>query len=172
MQHIIQNILYKNATQCWECVLKSVFQFKELLKEDVPFNAAEYDQAVNTLQQANSFYKETLKSAQKLLGPSSSSVPDDVIKWRDQLLDEFRILAVSQEFEELLLELQKDEYLRGWMTEKEIAVLLLKHYQTQQSGKRRLSNIKVRIILDHLDGLLTEACELNRKLIQKRQSNP
>jgi len=169
MQHIIQNILYKNATKCWESVLKSIYLFKELLKENISFSSAEYDQAVNILQEANNLYKETLKSAQKLLGPSSSRVSDDYLKWRDQLLDEFRILAVSQEFESLRLELQKDEYLRGWMTEEEIAALLMKHFQTQQSGKRKLSNIKVRIILDHLDALLTEACELNRKVIQKRK---
>jgi len=171
MQHIIQNILYKNAAKCWESVLKSIYLFKELLKENVSFSSAEYDQAVNILHEANSLYKETLKSAQKLLGPSSSRVSDDYLKWRDQLLDEFRILAMSQEFEGLRLELQKDEYLRGWMTEEEIAALLMKHFQTQQSGKRKLSNIKVRIILDHLDALLTEACELNRKVIQKRKSD-
>lgn len=141
------------------------------MKEEVSFSSAEYDQAVNILQEANSLYKETLKSAQKLLGPSSSYVTDEYKKWRDQLLDEFRILAVSQEFEDLRIELQKDEYLRGWMTEEEIAALLMKHFQTQQSGKRRLSNIKVRIILDHLDALLTEACELNRKVVQKRKSD-
>lgn len=169
MQHIIQNILYKNATKCWECVLKSIYLFKELLKEDIAFSAAEYDQAVNVLQEANSLYKETLKSAKKLLGPFSSDVSDDYLKWRDQLLDEFRILAVSQEFKDLQRELQKDEYLRGWMTEDEITVLLKKHFQAQQSGKRRLSNIKVRIILDHLNALLTEACELNREVIQKRK---
>jgi hypothetical protein len=171
MQHIIQNILYKNATKCWECILKSIYLFKELLKEDIAFNPEEYDQAVNILQEANSLYKETLKSAKKLLGPSDSHVSDHYLKWRDQLLDEFRILAVGQEFEDLQMELQKDEYLRGWMTEEEITVLLRKHFQAQQSGKRRLSNIKVRIILDHLDALLTEACELNREVMQKRQSN-
>jgi len=171
MQHIIQNILYKNATKCWECVLKSIYLFKELLKEDIAFSTEEYDRAVDILHEANSLYKETLESAKKLLGPSSSYVSDDYLKWRDQLLDEFRILAVSQEFKDLQQELLKDEYLRGWMTEDEITVLLRKHFQAQQSGKRRLSNIKVRIILDHLNALLTEACELNREVIQKRQQN-
>ncbi len=169
MQHIIQNLLYKNAAKCWECVLKSIYSFKELLKEDTAFSTEEYDRAVEILHEANSLYKETLKSAKKLLGPSSSYVSDDYLKWRDQLLDEFQILAVSQEFEDLKLELQKDEYLRGWMSKEEIAILLKKHFQAQQSGKRRLSNIKVRIILDHLNALLTEACELNRQVIQKRQ---
>lgn len=169
MQHIVQNILYKNATKCWECVLKSIYLFKELLKEDSAFNPEEYDRAVNLLHEANSLYKDTLKSAKKLLGPSDSHVSDDYLKWRDQLLDEFRILAVGQEFEDLKLELQKDKSLRRWMTEDEITALLKKHFQTQQSGKRRLPNIKVRMILDHLNTLLTEACELNREIIQKRQ---
>jgi hypothetical protein len=171
MQHIVQNILYKNATKCWESVLKSIYLFKELLKENVSFRSEEYDQAVNILHEANQLYKETLKSAQKLLGPSHSQVSDEYLKWRDQLLDEFRILAVGQEFRDLQRELLKDKHLRRWMTEEEIAALLMKHFQTQQSGKRKLSNIKVRIILDHLDALLIEAFELNREVVQKRSSS-
>jgi hypothetical protein len=171
MQHIIQNILYKNATRCWECVLKSIYTFKELLKEDIAFSTEEYERAVDILHEANSLYKETLESAKKLLGPSSSHTSKDYQKWRDQLLDEFRILAVGKEFKDLEQELQKDDYLRGWMTEDEIDALLKKHFQSQQSGKRRLSNIKVRIILDYLNTLLAEACELNREVIQKRQKN-
>ncbi len=171
MPYIIQNVLCKNATECRESVLKSIYLFKELLKEDVPFNAEEYERAENILHEANGHYTETLKSAQKLLGSSSSNVSDEYLKWRDQLLDEFRILAASQELEDLRLELQKDEYLRGWMTEEEIAVFLMKHFHAQQSGKRKLSNIKVRIILDYLNDLLAEARELNRKVIQKRQEN-
>ena len=170
MQQGTENLIYHKASKCWEYVNMSVDMFNMLLKDKGDFNAAEYYKARNLLRDAEGFLKEALKNAKKLLGPIPAYTSEDYQKWRDELLEEFQILAMSQEYEELKSELFEDDFLREWMDEESIESLLKKHFQTQQSGKRKLSNIKVRIILDRLEDLIHDAKEMNKKAIKKQHS--
>ncbi len=170
MQQGTENIIYQKASKCWECVNRSVEMFSELLKEEGDFNAADYYKSRNLLRDADDFLREAVKNAKKMLGPIPAYTSDDYQKWRDELLEEFHILAMSQEYENLRSELFEDEYLRQWIDEESIERLLKKHFQTQQSGKRKLSNIKVRIILDRLEELINQAEDMNKQAVQKQQS--
>jgi len=170
MQQGTENLIYQKASKCWECVNRSVKMFDTLLKEDADFDTSNYYKARNLLREADGFLKDAFKNAKKLLGPTPAYTSEDYQKWRDELLEEFHILAMSQEYEELKTELFEDDFLRDWMDEKNIESLLKKHFQTQQSGKRKLSNIKVRIILDRLEELINNAKEMNLRAIQKQQS--
>jgi hypothetical protein len=163
MPQSTENLIYQKATKCWECVDKAIFLFTDLSKKEGTFSLPDYYKARNLLRDADAFYSETLKNAKKLLGPPPSYSSGDYLKWRDQLLEEFQILAMSQEYENLRSELAEDEFLRTKMNADVIERLLKKHFQTQQSGKRKLSNIKVRIILDRLEELMIEARELNKQ---------
>jgi hypothetical protein len=144
--------------------------FNSLLKDKTDFDTANYYKARNLLRDADGFLKDAMKNAKKLLGPTPAYTTEDYQKWRDELLEEFHILAMSQEYEELKTELFEDDFLRDWMDEKNIESLLKKHFQTQQSGKRKLSNIKVRIILDRLEELINQAKDMNKRAIQIQQS--
>ncbi len=170
MQKNPENLSYHKASKGWECVNKSVEMFSNLLKEEGGFNTADYYKARNLLRDADGFLKEALENAKKLLGPIPAYASDDYQKWRDELLEEFHILAMSQEYEDLRSELFEDEFLRDRMDEKSIEILLKKHFQTQKSGKRKLSNIKVRIILDRLEELINQAKDMNKQAVQKLQS--
>ena len=170
MQQGTENLIYHKASKCWECVNKSVEMFSNLLKEEESFKPADYYKARNLLRDADGFLKEALENAKKLLGPIPAYTADDYQKWRDELLEEFHILAMSQEYEDLRSELFKDEFLHEWMDEESIELLLKKHFQTQQSGKRKLSTIKVRIILDRLEDLINQAKDMNKQAVQKQQS--
>ena len=170
MQKGTENLIYQKASKSWEHVNKAVEIFNRLLKETGDFHAPDYYKARNLLRDADNYLKEAVQNAKKLLGPTPAYASEDYQKWRDELLEEFHILAMSQEYEDLRSELLADEFLREWMDEQSIEILLKKHFQTQQSGKRKLSNIKVRIILDRLDELLNQAKELNNQAIQRQQS--
>ncbi len=170
MPQSAENFVYLKATKCWDCVDKATLLFNNLMKEEGVSSIPEYYRARNLLRDAEGFYQEALKSAKRLLGPVPSYSSADYLKWRDQLLEEFQILAMSQEYESLRSELLDDEFLRARMTEDVIESLLKKHFQTQQSGKRKLSNIKVRMVLDRLAELLDEVKELNKKVGLKLQS--
>ena len=170
MQQGTENLIYQKASKCWECVNSSIAIFIELLKEEGDFNTANYYKARDSLRDADGFLNEALQNAKKLLGPIPSYAADDYQKWRDELLEEFQILAMSQDYEDLRSELFQDDFLREWMDEESIENLLKKHFQTQQSGKRKLSNIKVRIILDRLEDLISQAKEMNKQATQKQQA--
>ncbi len=165
-----ENLIYQKASKCWECVNKAVAIFDKLLSDEGDFNTPNYYKARNLLKDADGFLKEALKYAKKLLGPTPAYATGNYLKWRDELLEEFHILAMSQEFEDLRSELLEDEFLRKWMDQERIETLLKKNFQTQQSGKRKLSNIKVRIILDRLEELINKAKELNKRAVQKQQT--
>jgi len=164
MPQSTENFIYQKAAKCWECVDRALLLLANLIKEERNLNLPDYHRARNLLRDAEGFYNEALRNAKKLLGPPPSYSSVDYLKWRDQLLEEFQILAMSQEYESLRSELLEDEFLRARMTEDIIEALLKKHFQTQQSGKRKLSNIKVRMVLDRLAELLDEAKELNRQV--------
>ncbi len=169
MSQRTENTIYQKAAKCWECVDKALLLFADLMKEERNLNLPDYYRARNLLRDADGFYQEALKNAKKLLGPPPSYSSSDYLKWRDRLLEEFQILAMSQEYESLRSELLEDEFLQSRMTEVVIETLLKKHFQAQQSGKRKLSNIKVRMVLDRLTELLDEARELNKKVGLKLQ---
>ena len=170
MQQGTENLIYQKAAKCWESVNKALDMFTNLLKEGGDFVTADYYKARNLLRDAEGNLKDVFINAKKLLGPIPAYTTGDYQKWRDELLEEFQILAMSQEFEELKSELIADDFLKKWMDEKSIESLLKKHFQTQQSGKRKLSNIKVRIILDRLEELINNAKEMNKRAIQIQQS--
>jgi hypothetical protein len=170
MQQGTENLIYQKASKCWEYVDKSIEIFDTLLQHEGDFNTPDYYKARNLLRDAEGFLNDALKNAKKLLGPTPAYTSENYQKWRDELLEEFQILAMSQEYEELKSELFGDDFLCEWLDKKSIESLLKKHFQTQQTGKRKLSNIKVRIILDCLDELITQAKEMNKRSIQKQQS--
>jgi hypothetical protein len=170
MQKSTENLIYHKASKCWECVNRSIQMFSDLLKEKEGFDTAAYYKARNLLRDADGFYKEALKNAKKLLCPIPPYTSDDYHKWRDELLEEFHILAMSQEYEELKSELFEDEFLHEWMDNENIEQLLKKHFQTQQSGKRKLPNIKVRIILDRLEDLINQSKDMNKQAVHKQHS--
>jgi hypothetical protein len=140
--------------------------FEVLLGDKGDIDSSDYNVARNLLQDAEGSLGDTLENAKKLLGPSPAYATEDDQKWRDELLEEFQILAMSQEYEALKAELFEDEFLRKWMDEQSIERFLKKHFQTQQSGKRKLSNIKVRIILERLEDLIDQAKEMNERATQ------
>lgn len=170
MKQSTENLIYHKAAKCWECVNRSIQMFGDLLREKGDFDTADYYKARDSLRDAGEYFKETLKNAKKLLGPIPAYTTPDYQKWRDELLEEFHILAMSQEYEDLKSELFEDKSLNEWMDKESIELLLKKHFQTQQSGKRKLSNIKVRIILDYLEDLINRSRDMNKQAVQKQHS--
>jgi hypothetical protein len=112
-----------------------------------------------------------LKNAKKLLGSLPEYASEEFIKWRTEMLEEHHILTFSQEFEDLKSELVNDEIIKAWLREEEIEIFLKRHFQTQQEGKRKLENIKVRIVLDKLQELITQAKDLQKKAFEKQRSS-
>ena len=58
------------------------------------------------------------------------------------------------------------------MTAGEVEAYLAAHFDSQKSGKRKLANIKIRMVLDRLAGLAAQGTELQRTAQRKQQGLP
>lgn len=169
MDRQTENILYFKAGTCYDSLKLAIETFKEYLKAEVPASDPSYYKARNYLRDGEKFFQEALKEAKRLLGPLPAYSSPDFEKWRADFLSQHKILTSGQEFEALKEELLTDEQLGLWLSQEDIARLLLKNYESQRSGKRKLSNIKGRIILDGLSELLGRSQQLKKAAMEKLQ---
>jgi hypothetical protein len=171
MEKFAEAQIFPNVSKSFEELSPAIRIFKNLLEEDVAFNSTEYYRARNFVKSGEIFYQEALKNARKLLGPLPEYASEEFIKWRKEIVEKRHILAISQEFDQLKTELLEDENMKSWLTEDEITFYLQKHFHTQQEGKRKLVNIKVRIILVKLQELILQAKDLQKKAFDRQESS-
>jgi tetratricopeptide (TPR) repeat protein len=170
MNKFVEVQIFPKVTKSYEDVSAAISIFENLLAEGETFNSADYYKARNFFKSAESLFQEALANAKKILGPLPEYASDEFIHWRTEMLEEHHILARSQEFEELKSELENDDIMKAWLEKEEVERFLKKHFQTQQEGKRKLVNIKVRIVLDKLQELIVQAKDLQKKAFEKQQS--
>jgi len=78
---------------------------------------------------------------------------------------------IYKDYESLESEFFKDEILRKWMTVEEMKKFLKENIHSQRVGKRKLVNIKVRMIIDKLKELLRQARDLQKEVFKKQQES-
>jgi hypothetical protein len=172
MQVQIEREIYIRATRCQELLSKSIRTFRDYLTERIPANDPEYYRARNFLKEGKAFFDQTLQDAKKLLGPIPLYAPKDFEQSRSRLLVENKIVVQGRTLEELIAELQGDEFVRIIMTPAEVESYLRARFAAQNSGKRKLQNIKIRMTLDKLAELHVEGQELQKAAQRKQQGLP
>jgi hypothetical protein len=166
----IENQLYFKASRCFDSLKLAVGTFEQYLQPEVPANSPSYYKARNYLREAEKAFEEALIEAKRLLGPLPAYAAADFEKWRSEFLKRHKIVAESQELTSLREELLRDEQLARWLVPEELERLLLKNFEPQTKGKRRLANIKIRIVLDGLTMLLYRARQLQTKSMEKTKA--
>lgn len=170
MNRKIENLLYFRASDCFDSLKLAIQTFEDFFKEGVAAASPSYYKARNYLRDAEKFYQETFKEAKRLLCPLPPYASAEFEKWRIEFLSQHNILTASQELNGMKEELFNNGYLNQWMSKEDIERLLLKNFDAQKSGKRKLANIKVRIILDRLNELIVQAQQLKKKAMEKLQT--
>lgn len=165
--HIVPNI-HKSL----DSLNQSIQLFENFLGEAASSAPGDYYRARNLLKQGQTAFQEALTIAKKLLGPMPEYATEDYRAWRAAFLEEHHILTHCQELESCRVEFQRDEFLTELLNPEEIDALLNLHFQSQQEGKRKLENLKVRIALDKLSELLIHAQELQKQALIKHQQGP
>lgn len=170
MEKKAENQLYFKAANAFGHIQLAIASFETYLRAAEASSTPEYYKARNYLRDAEKFYEETIKEAKKLLGPLppySSAVYE---KWRADFLSQHRIQVEAQELDALKKELLQSAQLSEWLTPEDIERLLARDYEAQKGGRRKLANIKVRIILDRLQELRRQADDLKKKAMARLQS--
>jgi hypothetical protein len=163
--------IYIKASRSYDLLSKSIQAFQGYIQDNVAVGDPIYYRARNFLKEGKVFFEETLKEAKKLLGPIPVYAAKEFEQWKIQVLNENRIVIRGESPDELKTALMNDEFIRTMMMEVEIEAYVRDHFETQRSGKRKLANIKVRMILDKLIMLAGQGEEL-QKAAQKKQLAP
>jgi hypothetical protein len=172
MQVQIEREIYIRASRSYAVLSEAIQTFKGYLESYAASSAPEYYRARNLLKEGKAFYDQTILDAKKLLGPIPIYAARDFEKWRCQALAENKIIVKGQTADELRVELLGDDFLKTIMKPEEIECYLQANFETQRSGKRKLANIKIRMALDKLAGLVAEGQELQKTAQRKQQGLP
>jgi hypothetical protein len=168
----VERDIYIRATRCFELLTNAIKTFRDYLEERIPANDPEYYRARNFLKEGKAFFDQTLGDAKKLLGPIPVYAPKDFEQLRSRLLVENKIVVQGQTLEDLRSELLSDELVKVLMSPAEIEDYLQAGFEAQKKGKRKLQNIKIRMCLDKLAGLIAQGQELQKKAQLKQQGLP
>ena len=160
------------ATRSYAILSESIQTFRAYLEGHVSANAPEYYRARNLFKEGKAFFDQTVQDAKKLLGPIPIYAAPDFEKWRTQALIENRITVRGQTVDDLREELLADDFLKALMSPGEIEAYVRDRFEAQKTGKRKLANIKVRMALDRLAGLVAEGQELQKAAQRKQQGLP
>src|SRR4030066_2015696 len=166
----IENLLYFKAGLAFDSYKQALKAFESYLASPGLGATPDYYKARNYLRDAEKFYEETFAEAKKLLGPLPHYASSEFEKWRSDFLSQHKILVESQEFAALKEELFQNGQLVRWIDSPDLAPLLAKDYEAQKIGKRKMANIKVRILLDRLQELAAQSSELKKRAQEKLQS--
>jgi hypothetical protein len=172
MQVQIEREIYIRASRSFAILTDAIQVFKAYLQPQMAAASPEYYRARNLLKEGKAFYEQSLQDAKKLLGPIPIYAAKDFEKWRSQVLIENKIVVQGQTADELRHELTADDFLKTLMSPGDIEAYLGAHFDTQRSGKRKLANIKIRMALDRLAGLVAEGQELQKTAQRKQQGLP
>jgi hypothetical protein len=147
----------------------SIQLFENFLDDSEASVPGDYYRARKLLKEGDTALQEALMNAKKLLGPMPEYATAEYKQWREEFLEKYQILAKCSELKECQSELSSDEFLSQLMPPEEVDAMLKLHFHSQQEGKRKLENIKVRIVLDKLHQMLTHAKELQKQALIKQQ---
>lgn len=164
-----ENLLYFKVSACFDSLDLALRAFEEFLKEQTAAALQVYYRARNHLRDAQRFYDEALYEAKRLLGPLPTYPAPEFEKWRTEFLSQHHIIVESHDFEAMRDELLKDGQLIQWMGQENIERLLAKDFEAQKTGKRKLANIKVRIVFDRLKEVLWTDEQLKQEAMEKLQ---
>jgi hypothetical protein len=166
----VENQLYFKAGLAFDTYKQALKAFEIFLAGAGQGSAPDYYKARNYLRDAGKFYEEAFAEAKKLLGPLPPYSSSEFEKWRSDFVAQHNILVRSEEFAAVKEELFQNGQLIRWIESPDLERLLAKDYDAQKAGKRKMANIKVRIMLDRLQELAIQAGALKKKAQEKLQS--
>lgn len=172
MQVQIEREIFIRSSRSFAVLTEAIQVFRDYLQNTTAANDPEYYRARNFLKEGKAFYDQSIQDAKKLLGPIPIYAAKDFEGWRSQTLIENKIVVKGQTIEELQAELTVDDFIKTMMSAEEVEAYLKADFDKQRSGKRKLANIKIRMVLDKLVSLLTEGQELQKTAQRKQQGLP
>jgi sulfite reductase alpha subunit-like flavoprotein len=169
MEEWIVKDIFLKAKKSLEKMNDSLRLFKEFVEEGETQDLKKYYLARTFLKDGRKFFEEMMKDAKKFLGPLPAYLSKEIVEARTQLLKTTKVVVLSQDYEGLVAELLGDEFMKSFMSSEEINAFLKEHYQKQQLGKRKLPNIKARMVIDKLQRVERQALAGQKRASEEAQ---
>lgn len=160
------------AKRSHELFMESIKLFEDYLKPSVPATGPDYYRARNLFKEGRAYLDQTLQQARKLLGPVPIYAARDFAEQRDRVLSENRIIIRAENLADVIQELIADELVASMMTREDVESYITARYEAQKEGHRKLPNIKMRMIIDWLEGLAVRCQVLQKEAQMKQQGVP
>ncbi|MBN2206726.1 MAG: hypothetical protein JW742_04925 [Candidatus Aminicenantes bacterium] len=167
-----EKAIFQKAMRAFELNVKSIQAFRSFLSDECAPQSPEYYMARNFLRDAEMLYTEALSEAKKLLGPLPGYVSSQVADSKKAMLEAMSVVAKSADMASLKAELERDEFIASMFRPQEIALYVRANFENQRKGKRKLPNIKARMVIEKLGVKLAQARELRERAQQKHQAAP
>lgn len=162
---VVKSVLIR-ARKSREKLDESICAFKEFLTEE-PTNLPKYYLARNRLQEGQALLTEVLNDAKKMLGPLPDYVSENLKESRGKLLRESHVVLESRTIDALEAELLADEDVKSFMAGDKVVHYVREAGTYQTAGKRKIENLKIRMIIDELGALAVEGRDLQRRAGEK-----
>ncbi len=164
--------IFIKASRGHEILQKALEAFRQYLQNETPASSPEYYRARNLLKEGRVFCEDVLREAKKLLGPVPVYAPREYEEMRNKTLEENRVIVHGEDPEALKQQMVDDALVRAMMSESEIEAYLRDNFEIQRSGKRKLANIKVRMMIDKLYALVAQGQAAQKAAQRKQQGLP
>ena len=166
---IAKSILVK-AKKSREKLSEAIRLFQSFLNSEGSLDLPKYYLARNRLKDGQGLLNEALADAKQLLGPPPEYASAKINETRTKLLRDSHVLIESQSMDGLEAELLADEYIQSFMNSEKVAHYVREAGTYQTAGKRKLQNMKVRMLIDELVALRNEAQASQQRAGEKIQS--
>ena len=165
---IVRDILLK-AKKSLEKMNDSLGLFKEFIEEGKTQDLKKYYLARTFLKEGRQLCEDMIKDSKKFLGPLPAYLSKEIVEARTRLLRATKVVVLSQDYEGLARELVEDEFMKSFMSSEEIRSFLKVNFQKQQLGKRKLPNIKARMVIDKLKKVVLQAVAGQKRASEEAQ---
>lgn len=169
MEEWIVKDIFLKAKKSLDKMNDSLRLFKEFIEEGTTQDLKKYYLARTFLKEGQKLCEEMMKDAKKFLGALPAYLSKEIIETRTRLLKATKVVVLSQDYEGLVAELLGDGFMKSFMSSEEIKIFLKENFQKQQLGKRKLPNIKARMVIDKLKRVERQALAVQKRASEETQ---
>ncbi|MGQ9470323.1 MAG: hypothetical protein ACUVR0_01355 [Candidatus Aminicenantales bacterium] len=163
---MLEDIFRPKIIRCLD-LLEATLQSLEAAGRESRVSINQYYRLRNQVREAKTYLEELTKEAHRLFGPAPVYAPPDFEEKRLHTLQKTRLIIETKEKEAILAELIQDEIIKRFFEPEEVSSYVERFYETQSQGKRKLANLKARLIIEKIKQNLAQAESLLRGLKEK-----
>lgn len=173
MDELTKSIIF-HIDRSFALLAKSIYNFKQCLEQNERIEAERfYFSGLYAHRRVQEYYKRALAIARGTSGIFKEFlIPREKIEeWKKKLATERNpIVAKNKLCDYVEAELKKDKILRTWLGKEEIERFMDQYFEEQLRGARKLSNIKLRIVLADVERIISYTDKLKKKAQNKLES--